>query len=305
MEIKTNGRPRETSSARIVPPPDSPRHAHKKATNKLGNGHIAGRRLVGALKTMGKLGAFLLIVLFMLSVFGYAYTSNKFNLRTVTFHGCKEANPKHMESVIRQNFPANILRINLSHLKSRLEKERWVRRVEIRRVLPSDLIICVEERTPSAIFELRNELMLADQDGIMLDLYAPRYGRLDMPVFRGVKGEDEEGYRLNQDENTARIHQGLLMLAEIGSGSPQEAKKISEVDISDPENIKVLLVDDTAEILLGEKDYLMRFRTLMNNMKRYQELKDEYIEIESIDLRMDDKIIYTPKHAGSGQKSKT
>jgi cell division septal protein FtsQ len=305
MQIKTNGRPRETTSARIVPPPDSPRNAHKKATNKLGKGHIAGRRLVGAIKTFGKLGAFLLIVLFMFSVFFYAYTSDRFNLRTVTFEGCKESNPKRMEAVIRQNFPANILRINLGALKSRLEKEPWVKRVEIRRILPSDLVIHVLERNPSAIVEFRGELMLADQDGIMLGPYDPKYGRLDKPVFKGVVGTDAEDYLLYQEDNAARIRQGLLMLAEIESGAPQQAKNISEVDISDPDNLKILLVNDTVEIFLGEKDYLKRFRALMENMGKYQELKDQYTEIESIDLRMGNKIIYSPKYAGMQHKSKT
>jgi cell division septal protein FtsQ len=305
MEIKTNSRRRETVSARIIPPPDSPRNAHKKATNKLGKGHIAGRRLAGAFKSFGKLGAFLLIVLFMLSVFVYAYTSDKFNLQTVTFQGCKESNPKRLEEVIRQNFPANILRINLDALKSRLEKEPWVRRVEIRRILPSNLVIRVLERIPSAIVEFRGDLMLADQDGIMLGRYDPRYGRLDMPVFKGVTGADAEDYLLYQEENAARIRKGLQMLAEIEAGAPQQTKKISEVDISDPENLKILLVNDTVEIFLGEKDYLRRFRTLMENMGKYQELKDQYTEIESIDMRMDHEIIYSPKHAGVEHKSKT
>jgi cell division protein FtsQ len=305
MEIKTSGRPRERASTRIIPPPDSPRNAHKKATNKLGKGQIVGRRLVGLIKTFGKLGAFLLVVLFMLSIFVFAYTSDKFNLRTVAFEGCKESNPKRMESVIRRDFPSNILRIDLGELKSRLEKEPWVKSVEVRRVLPSDLIIRVLERTPSAIVEFRGELMLADQDGIMLGRYDQKHGRLDMPVFKGVAGKDAEDYLLYQEENAARIRQGLLMMSQIRSGAPQWTQKISEVDISDPENLKVLLVNDTVEIFLGEKDYLKRFRALMDNMGKYQELKDQYTEIESIDLRMGDKIIYRPKYAGGEHKSKT
>ncbi len=305
MEIRTTNKPRENTSARIVPRPEPVRHPHK-ATNKLGKGHIAGRRLVAALKMIGKLGAFMLMVLFMLSVFVYAYTSDKFNLRTITFHGCKELNTKHLESIVRRNFPANVLRINLRQLKNRLEKEPWVKRVEIRRVLPSGLIIYVQERTPAAIIEFRSELMLADQDGIMLGRYDPQYGKLDVPVFRGVLGEDAENYRLYQEENSARIRQGLQMLAEIESGSPQETRKISEVDISDPENLKVLLVDDTAEVYLGEKDYLKRFRALMDHMQQYQELKDQYTEIESIDLRFPGNIIYRPRRgANAGQKLKT
>jgi len=300
MEIKTTNRPRETTNARTVPPPESSRHAHKKATNKLGKGHIAGRRLIAALKMIGKLGAFMLLVSFLLSIFWFAYRSDKFNLRTVTVHGCKEIDPENLESVVRQNFPVNILPIDLRQLKTRLEKEPWVKRVEIRRILPSDLIIYVQERVPSAIVEFRGELMIADQEGIILDRYEPKYGRLDVPVFKGLMGEDPEAYSLYQTENAERIRHGLRMLAEIESGSPQETKKISEVDISDPENLKVLLVGDTVEVFLGEKDYLKRFSTLMGNMGKYEELKNQYTEIESIDLRVPGNIIYRPRRASAG-----
>jgi cell division septal protein FtsQ len=305
MEIKTSSRSRETTKARIVPPPDTARHSRKKATNKLGTGHIAGRRLLAALKMLGKLGTFVLMIAFMLSVFVYAYTSDKFNVRMITVHGCKEANPKQLESIVRHDFPANILRINLNEMKARLEKVPWIKRVEIRRVLPSNLIIYVQERTPAAIVEFRSELMLADSDGIMLDRYDPKYGKLDVPVFKGVLGEDSESYHFYQEENSARIRQGLLMLTEIESGAPQETKKISEVDISDRENLKVMLVDDTVEVYLGGKDYLKRFSSLMENMEQYRELKDQYTEIESIDLRHDGNIIYRPRRTGAENKSKT
>jgi cell division protein FtsQ len=292
MEIKTT-RSRETLNTRAVPPPDNGHPARRKPGRKLGKNQVAGRRFVSALKILGKVGAFLLILAFMLSVFVYAYTSEKFNLRNVTFYGCKELNPKELEEIIRQDFPANILRIDLERLKSRLEKETWTKRVEIRRVLPSDLIIYVEERTPSVILELQGELMVTDRDGAMLGQYDPRFGKLDVPIFKGILGDDIESYRLYQRENASRIRQGLLMLADIESALPRATQKISEVDISEPENLKILLVDDTAEVYLGEKDYLKRFRVLMNNLGEYQKLKDQYTDFVSIDLRFENKIVYS------------
>lgn len=305
MEIKTSSRPRENPTARIVPPPDTRRNGHKKAANKLGKSQIAGRRLAAALRTVGKLGAFVLLVGCLFSVFLYAYTSDKFNIQTITFYGCKEANPDQLETVVRKNFPANILRIDLRQVKHRLEREPWVKRVEIRRILPSDLIIYVQERVPSVILEFRSELMLADSDGIMLDRYDPKYGQLDVPVFKGVLGEDADSYRLQQEENSARIRKGLQMLAEIDAALPQQTRRISEVDISDRNNLKLLLVDDTAEVHLGGKDYEKRFRALIENMKQYEELKNQYTEIESIDLRFDGNIIYRPKRTGTTNKSRT
>ena len=64
-------------------------------------------------------------------------------------------------------------------------------------------------------------------------------------------GENAEDYRLYQEENSDRIHLGLKMLSELESGCLALTQKISEVDISDPENLKILLVDDTAEVILG------------------------------------------------------
>lgn len=256
------------------------------------------------LKTLGKVGLFLLIPVLLFSICNYAYTSGIFNLRDVTVHGCKEVNPAQVEEIIRQEFPQNILRIDLRELKKRLEKVTWIKHVEIRRILPSDMIIDVQERIPSVILEMNNELMIADTEGIVLDRYAPRFGKLDVPVFRGIMGEDVETYQLYQDENTARINQGLVMLKEIESGSPGYTKYISEVDISDRKNLKIMLVDDTAEVQMGEKDYLNRFLVLMKYRDQYRELKNQNNDIASIDMRFEGQIVYQPSHKSAINNSK-
>jgi cell division septal protein FtsQ len=291
MEIKTN-RSREVQSDRVVPPPDKARR-RKKSIKNLSNGHIAGRRFISAIKTLGKVCAFFLTVLLMLSIFICAYTSDKFNLRDIQFYGCKELDPQKMEEIIRHEFPANILRIDLHQLKNRLEDETWARQVEIRRILPSLLAIYVQERIPSVILEMHGDLMVADSDGRMLDRIDTRFGKLDVPVLRGVRGEDMEAYRLNQEENTARVRKALAMLSEIESELPQDVK-ISEVDISDKNNLKIMLVNDTAEVYLGSKDYRQRFRNLIDY---YPNLKSKNNDIASIDLRFDGQIVCRPRSA--------
>jgi cell division protein FtsQ len=295
MEIKTN-RSREIQNDRVVPPPDKARR-RKKSINNSSNGHIASRHFFSAVKTLGKLCAFLLLVFSMFSIFVYAYTSEKFSLRDIRFYECKQLDPKQLEEIIRRDFPANMLHIDLRLLKKRLEEETWIRQVEIRRVFPSLLAIYVQERIPSVILEMHGELMVADSDGRILDRYDPKFGKLDVPVFRGVMGEDMEGYRLNQEENAARIRNAVSMLSEIESELPQDARKISEVDISDRNNVKIMLVNDTAEVYLGGKDYLKRFRTLMDYMGKYQELKSKNNDIASIDLRFDGQIVYRQRGA--------
>ena len=287
MEIRTS-RPREIQEARIIPPPDRGRRSKKRIARPA----LGPRRLLGRLKMLGKISAFLLFVALLCTVYLFAFTSERFNLRTVTCYGCTKVDVRQLEKIIRKEFPANVLRIELSKLRHRLEKETWIRQVEILRALPSTLVIYVQERQPAAILELHGDLMVADKEGIILDRYNPGYGKLDMPVFKGFVGEDLESYRIHQQENSARIRQALTMLSAIESGCPAYAHNISEVDLSDPGNLKILLVDDTAEVYLGENDYQKRFCTLMNNLSQYQELKSQYGYIPLIDMRFDGQIVY-------------
>jgi hypothetical protein len=69
--------------------------------------------------------------------------------------------------------------------------------------------------------------------------------------------------------------------------------------MSDRENLKIMLVDDTVEVYLGGKDYLKRFRTLMDRMGTYQELKSQNNDIASIDLRFENQIWYRLRGASA------
>ena len=288
MEIKTTKSSKEPSDS-------APEKGHSLRRKTVQRAYRSlPRRLVSVLPVLGQLTLLALLAAFFASLRHYVYTSENFNLRSVTFEGCKQLNTKALEQKIRRSSRKNLLKIDLKELRSLVEAEPWVKQAEIRRILPSDLVIYVEERVPSVILEIKGALMLADDEGALLDKFDTRYGKIDVPVFRGFLGNNPESYKLHQEENSARVQLGRRMLAELEDGSSAFAGSISEVDLSDANDVKLLLVDDTAEIHMGDADFLKRFRTLMSNMSQYQELKAQYNEIASIDLRFDGQIIYRP-----------
>lgn len=277
--------------------------ARRKTTRRIGKNRITGRRILSTIRLLGKLGGIFLVAASILSIGVCAYNSEKFHLSNVAIHGCKETNPAELEQIIRDNAPGNILKLDLDQLQKRLEQARWIRRVEIRRVLPSGLILFVKERIPSVILEMNGKLMIADDDGVLLDAYAPKYGKLDVPVFKGIVGKNPESYRQYQEENRARIRHALDMLSEIGSESPAYVQKISEVDITDRNNLKIMLVDHTAEIYLGKEDYLKRFRALLHS-DQYQRFKNQNVNIPIVDLSYDNQIIFRGISNVSGSPGK-
>lgn len=292
MEFKPKPSVKDEIEAEVVPPPEKSRPAQRKTAEKLHKSYNVRRRVAAALKLGGKVCLFGAAAALLLGSIFVAYTSSIFTVRDIAFEGCRRADVRKLEDIIRTEFPSHMLRIDLPSVRDRLEKEPWVRRVEIRRILPSDLIVSVQERAPAAILEIHGDLMVADAEGILLDRYQPGFGRLDVPVFKGLLGEDAAGYRLYQDENAARVKLGLEMLAELDAGSPSYAGQISEVDISDRSNLKLLLVDDTPELIVGDRDFLRRFGRFVSNADGYRQAKLKYGEMSSIDLRFDGEIVY-------------
>jgi cell division septal protein FtsQ len=297
MEIKTTNLAKTLESPDLGLAPDRSRYLRGKTPQKLRRSRGTSRFWLYGLKLLGILVVCLTTLGSMATLLVYAYSSKRFELRNISFAGCQHADPKKLEDIIRNSFPQHILKMNLNQVRERLEQEPWIRRVEIRRILPSEMAVYVYERTPAVILEIHEELVLTDEDGMVLDRYEPRYGKLDMPVFRGLLGESTEAYRLQQQENTDRVRLGLKMLGELESGSSAFPKSISEVNLSDKTNLRLLLVDDTAEIYLGDRDFLKRFRTLMANMKQYEDLKAQYKEFDWVDLRYEEQgqIIFHPR----------
>jgi cell division protein FtsQ len=301
MEIKTGKAAAEPEAPAVEVPPDRSRPSRKKAAQKLQRNKPLGARLLAVFKVMALLSFVALAIVTGLSCYRYVNSSGLLTLRNVTVLGCKYSDPGAVDQIVRQNGAVNVLRIDLKGLGSRLEQEPWIRRVELRRILPASLEIMVEERVPSVIAEIGGELQLLDQEGYLLDRNDPKYGRMDVPVFSGLRGEDAASYRQLQEENSARVRTGVQVLTELASGSPEFTRALSEVDLSDPANVKVMLVDDTAEVLLGDRDFLKRFRMFASNRQQYQEMKDQGQEIAAIDLRFESQIVYRLRRPATEQ----
>jgi cell division protein FtsQ len=301
MEIKTGKTATEPEAPAVEVPPDRSRTSRKKAAQKLKRSKPLGARLLDVFKVMAILSFVALAIVTGISCYRYANSAGLLTLRNVTVVGCKYSDPGAIDRIVRQSGAGNLLGIDLKRLGSRLEQEPWIRRVELRRILPASLEITIEERVPSVVAEIGGELQLLDQEGYLLDRNDPKYGRMDVPIFSGLRGLDAASYRQLQEENSARVRTGVQVLTELASGSPEYTRALSEVDLSDPANVKVMLVDDTAEVLLGDRDFLKRFRMFASNRQQYQEMKDQGKEIAAIDLRFESQIVYRLRRPAAEQ----
>ena len=83
------------------------------------------------------------------------------------------------------------------------------------------------------------------------------------------------------------------MVGELDSGGAHYSQDLSEVDLSDLEDVKVRVNDPAGDVLvhLGSSDYLRRYKIYVTHAQGWRQ---QFQKLESVDLRYDNQIIVNP-----------
>ena len=89
-----------------------------------------------------------------------------------------------------------------------------------------------------------------------------------------------------------KIYQRFVAELDGGSDSNHEklSSQLSEVDLSDPEDVKALVPSEGSDLLLhlGDQDFLTRWR---NYQQHLAEWKQQYPRLASVDLRYERQVV--------------
>lgn len=176
----------------------------------------------------------------------------------------------------------NILRANLEEYRRLVLESPWVSAATISRSLPSTVVIRVAERRPMAIGRVGEDLFLVDDHGDRIDEYGPRYAEFDLPIVDGLTrgGAQEAG------ANEPRVQLAARLLREVRT-RPELAKRISQVDVSDPRDAVVIIDHDTARVRLGEEKFLERLQSYVDLAPA---LRAQVEAIDYVDLRYGERV---------------
>jgi cell division protein FtsQ len=83
------------------------------------------------------------------------------------------------------------------------------------------------------------------------------------------------------------------MVRELDAGGARYSQDLSEVDVSDLEDVKVRVNDPAGDVLvhLGSSDYLRRYKIYVTHAQGWRQ---QFQKLESVDLRYDNQIIVNP-----------
>lgn len=92
------------------------------------------------------------------------------------------------------------------------------------------------------------------------------------------------------------------LVEDLDSGGARYSQDLSEVDLSDLENLKVRVNDPHGDVLveLGSSDYLKRYKTFVSHV---QEWRQQFQKLESVNLRYDNQVIVNPDIEGKPKQA--
>ncbi len=224
-------------------------------------------------------------------LYNYGEHSWRFRIRSasnIEITGTPTVSRRQVMEVFAADLGRNIFFVPLAERRRKLEAIPWVESATVMRLLPDRLRIALTERTPIAFVRMGSRISLIDRNGVIMDM--PRSKKYSFPVIKGMTESEPVSTR------AAAVQIYIALMCELDSEGAHYSQDISEVDLSDPEDVKVVAADAGGAVLihLGGSDFLRRYKIYLAHL---QEWRQQFQKVDSVNLRYDRQIIVNPDAA--------
>lgn len=196
--------------------------------------------------------------------------------------------PQIME-VMGGDIGRNIFFIPLAQRKAQLEQIPWVGSASIMRFVPNRLKVEIHERTPVAFARVGPRIWLVDSVGTLMELPATAKKKFSFPVILGMNPGEPPSTRV------ARMNIYNELIRELDSGGARYSQDLSEVDLADPDDVKVSVANPEVLVHLGSSNYLDRYKIFVTHVREWRQ---QFDRLQSVDLRYDRQIVVNPDLRG-------
>jgi cell division protein FtsQ len=203
--------------------------------------------------------------------------------------GMQNVTKAQIMEVMGADIGRNIFFVPLTQQKAQLEQIPWVESASVMRFVPNRLKVEIHERTPVAFARVGPRIALIDAGGTLMEL--PQKHKYSFPVILGMN----PGEPLSTRAPRMKAYNELVQ--DLDSSGAHYSQDLSEVDLSDLENLKVRVNDPAGDVLvhLGSSDYLKRYKIYVGHV---QEWRQQFQKLESVNLRYDNQVIVNPDMEG-------
>lgn len=200
--------------------------------------------------------------------------------------GLGEVSRADMLPVFGEDIGRNIFFVPLAERRKQLEQIPWVERATVMRLLPDQIRVALVERQPVAFVRHGQQIGLVDANGVLLNMPVAMIAQhhYSFPVLTGIDGGDPLQSR------KARIALYQRLVGELDGNGQRLSDQISEIDLTDPEDARVLMPEQGTDILahFGEDHFLDRYQRYKTHIAEWRQ---QYPKLAAVDLRYDQQVV--------------
>ena len=227
---------------------------------------------------------FCLIVLISISTLLYIKHLNLFNNINIIISGNNFVTKNQILDEIDPYLNKSLLDINLEELTTSIRSLKYIKHIQVSRILPNNLCIQIIEKKPIVLITLNEKKMFMDSEGLLIPNYQNAISFYPVPVItinRNISSIEELSKEIS-------IIFDFIML-----DFPFFYNNLSEIFIKSDE--WVFFSDDKTYIYANSNKLLKQLNVLKNFQKTVYPIKnlDDY---KYIDLRYTDQIIVREKN---------
>lgn len=226
-------------------------------------------------------------------LYHYGQHSWRFRLNSsddIEMNGLSNVTRGQVMEVMGSDIGRNVFFIPLDERQKQLQQIPWVESASVMRFAPDRIKIEIKERTPVGFAQIGSKIMLVDSTGVLMELSSKK--KYSFPVILGMSSSQPLSTRSAQMKIYSQV------VHDLDSDGAHYSQELSEVDLSDPEDVKVLTNDPDGEVLvhLGSSSYLDRYKIYVGHLREWRQ---QFPKLESVDLRYDRQIIVNPDLHGT------
>jgi len=205
---------------------------------------------------------------------------------SIEFQGNAHVTRAQLLSIFGEDVERNIFNVSLAQRRAELEALPWVAHATVMRLLPNRMRVSLVERTPVAFVRQGNHIGLVDANGVLLDmpLDTKPDGKYSFPVVTGISANDPLSTR------AARMKIYERFTTELDGSGEKISESLSEVDLSNPEDVKASIPDKSSEVLVhfGDADFLDRYKRFEEHLPEWRTV---YPKLSSVDMRYERQVV--------------
>lgn len=209
--------------------------------------------------------------------------------------GLAEVTRAQMLPVFGEDIGRNIFFVPITERRKQLEQIPWIQKATVMRLLPDQIRVSVVERQPVAFVRHGQKVGLVDANGVLLDMPAAMLAQhhYSFPVVTGIDAGDPINSR------RARMALYERLLSDLDSSGHHYSDQVSEIDLTDPEDARVLMPAQGTDVLahFGEDHFLQRYERYKEHIAEWRQ---QYPKLAEVDLRYDQQVVLEmTSHAAS------